>query len=335
MSRSGGPRHPDRPLWRVAACQLSSLAGLGGLAGFLVGLGGRHLWICELLTHFRVHYALLLLLAGCVLAVCGAWKRAAAAMCAVLVIGATLTPLYFAPREPSPAVTWRLLSANLFVGNQTPEEFVTLVTQIRPDVVVCLEVTPSWGILLSRLQPDYPYQRIEARDGAFGVAVLSRFPWESVRVEQKIPGHPLIVASIQVASDDVPTLIAVHPVPPVAPHWTALRNRQLQQIAQLTDECQRPLILAGDLNATSWSPAFSDLVNATGLRDSRRGFGVQASWPSHLGPFGIPIDHVLVSPEMTVVDRRVGPDFGADHRPIIVDLGTRTSVVRKRVENQE
>jgi endonuclease/exonuclease/phosphatase family metal-dependent hydrolase len=34
----------------------------------------------------------------------------------------------------------------------------------------------------------------------------------------------------------------------------------------------------------------------------------------------IPIDHVVVSPEVRVTDRRVGPDVGSDHLPVEATL---------------
>jgi endonuclease/exonuclease/phosphatase (EEP) superfamily protein YafD len=34
----------------------------------------------------------------------------------------------------------------------------------------------------------------------------------------------------------------------------------------------------------------------------------------------VPIDHCLVSPEITILDRRLGPAVGSDHYPLIVDF---------------
>jgi endonuclease/exonuclease/phosphatase (EEP) superfamily protein YafD len=78
-------------------------------------------------------------------------------------------------------------------------------------------------------------------------------------------------------------------------------------------------LVVGDLNTTDFSPCFRDFLKASGLQDSRQGRGIQASW----GPFPlleIAIDHCLTAPEIAVMQRRVGPHLGSDHRPVIIDL---------------
>ncbi len=70
------------------------------------------------------------------------------------------------------------------------------------------------------------------------------------------------------------------------------------------------------------SPYFGDFLKATGLRDSRRGWGWQATWNASRPLLRIPIDHCLVEPEMHVLNREVGPDIGSDHFPIWARIGT-------------
>ena len=53
------------------------------------------------------------------------------------------------------------------------------------------------------------------------------------------------------------------------------------------------------------------------MRQSLR-FAAEAS--AQLGPLGIPIDHLLHSAELQIVDRRTGPDVGSDHRGLVVDI---------------
>jgi hypothetical protein len=80
------------------------------------------------------------------------------------------------------------------------------------------------------------------------------------------------------------------------------------------------VLLVGDLNMTSWSPFFSDLIQTSGLRDSRKGFGMQNSWPANRRLLMIPIDHILVSEGVKVLSRRIGQFNGSDHYPILLDF---------------
>jgi endonuclease/exonuclease/phosphatase family metal-dependent hydrolase len=63
-----------------------------------------------------------------------------------------------------------------------------------------------------------------------------------------------------------------------------------------------------------------DTLQASGLISARRGFGILPSWPTQRPVLVIPIDHVLVSSEIGVVDFRVGKGTGSDHLPVTVDL---------------
>jgi len=74
------------------------------------------------------------------------------------------------------------------------------------------------------------------------------------------------------------------------------------------------------MNGTPWSPFFKDFLLSSGLRDSREGFRLQPTWPTWFPPAWIPIDHALVSSSVVVHDRRVGPNVGSDHYPVIIDF---------------
>jgi len=99
------------------------------------------------------------------------------------------------------------------------------------------------------------------------------------------------------------------------------RTRLLADLADLIRELTDPVILLTDFNATSWSSNFQDLTTATGLRDSRIGFGVQPTWPAQLPGLRVPIDHCLVSPKIEIHDRRVTANAGSDHFGIYLDVG--------------
>lgn len=85
----------------------------------------------------------------------------------------------------------------------------------------------------------------------------------------------------------------------------------------------RPLIVAGDLNAPESSPVIRALLGV-GLRDAfssaGRGYGFSYGHALRLGFSFLRIDHVLVSPEIGVVDCFVGSAAPSEHRPVIADL---------------
>ena len=91
-------------------------------------------------------------------------------------------------------------------------------------------------------------------------------------------------------------------------------------VAERVRTLEEPAVVIGDLNTTPWSRLFARLVERTGLCDSRAGFGIQASFPSDMAFLRIPIDHLLASCAVGVRARRIGPQVGSDHLPVIAGL---------------
>mgnify|MGYP002718390380 CR=1 FL=1 len=86
-----------------------------------------------------------------------------------------------------------------------------------------------------------------------------------------------------------------------------------------------PRIVAGDFNASPWSPFMRDFIRVTGLRDaSGGGLREPTRQPMLLSPYlswlGAPVDHLLVSPDVAVRSFSIGRHVESDHLPIIADL---------------
>lgn len=151
------------------------------------------------------------------------------------------------------------------------------------------------------------------------MGLLSRYPIDSFRAEIPVEkALPFLRATVSVDGRELDLLI-VHAMPPQ--RGAGLRPPTFTSFAAAVDR-ERPTLLLGDLNATSYSPSFGRLLDATSLRDSRRGFGRQPTWapPRWPLPIGIAIDHVLHSDHFQVTDRFVGADIGSDHRPVVAHL---------------
>ena len=114
--------------------------------------------------------------------------------------------------------------------------------------------------------------------------------------------------------------------------WQHNLNSRLIQASKLAADVsqrKRPLIVAGDLNAPESSPVVQVLLER-GLRDafSAAGLGYGYTHGHSLRPHisFLRIDHILVSPELGVIDCFVGGKEASEHRPVIADL----AVVRDR-----
>lgn len=297
---------------------LAGVAAAGTAASFL----GRLFWAFEAASAFRVQYFAILTVGAVGYAVFR--KRAAAAALGGLALAnlALAAPLYLGrPAAPAPGTrTYRAILANVLTANRRFDRVAGLVRDLEPDIVVLEEVNERWLRELSGLRADYPHGRAVPRTDNFGIALWSRIPLDGAAVlswsEVEVPS---IAARLSLGGRPV-TAIATHPLPPRRADYFAWRNQQLEALGQYVSSQPGEVLVLGDLNMSSWSPYFGDLVRTTGLSDTRRGFGVLASWPSDVPFLRIPIDHALVSKGIRVVDRRLGPDVGSDHFPVILDF---------------
>lgn len=86
---------------------------------------------------------------------------------------------------------------------------------------------------------------------------------------------------------------------------------------------QRPVIVAGDLNAAEHSPVVGNL-RALGLRDAYsaagRGYGYTVGHALKPGISILRIDHILVSADLGVSFCDTGWRGASEHRPVIADL---------------
>ncbi|GAG33229.1 unnamed protein product, partial [marine sediment metagenome] len=232
-----------------------------------------------------------------------------------------IVPVYLgAPAHETGSKTFRAVFLNVSTPNRAHDKVISFIGSTGADFIVIAEVNDLWIRKLRSGLEDYTFCRQSPREDNFGIALMSRFLIEdggivtigetavpSVMVRLKVDGIML-------------TVIGVHTMPPKGRLHAQRRDRQIEELAKIVSERDGPVMVLGDLNMTSWSPRFVDLLAGTGLKDSRQGFGLQVSWPRRMPLLWIPIDHCLVSPDIVVHDRWVSPAVGSDHYPIVIDF---------------
>lgn len=297
------------------------------LAGVVVvSFAGRLHWLCDLATHFRAQYAAAGLLLATGLLLCGRFRAATWPLAIGLINAWFLAPLYLPPDEPSApppdAKRLKVISLNVYAGSKSYDEVLAYLREARPDFVVFTEMTHAWQRQLKVLEADYPEQHFAARDDAFGIALIAKLKLDDATIDL-LGGQAYVRATCTIDGRPL-TLFGVHPFPPIGAAASAMRNQSFVLLNKRLRETKGAAIVVGDFNSTSWSPHFADLLAGTTLRDARLGRGVQPSWSTtHPLPLRIPIDHTLVSPQVYVLERRLGPAVGSDHLPVELEFSLR------------
>jgi endonuclease/exonuclease/phosphatase (EEP) superfamily protein YafD len=287
----------------------------------LMPLAARLGWAFDLASHFRVQYVVI----DTLLAVALGVQRKLGfsvllAACAALSVWAVLPYVAFAskPAAAPAGPTIELLSANVHFHNHSAQRLLEIVRRESPDVVLLIEYTPEWAQMVDELRAAYPYRVEDPSGGPFGIALFSRFAFESAAPFEL--GDVSAIEARVLTPHGALTLFGVHLRAPTTPRRGALRNRALDELAGRVARIAGPVAVLGDFNVTPYSPYFTDWLARTGLTDTRRGRTLSPSWPTLLPIVAIPIDHCAVSRDVTIVAHRSLPAFGSDHLPILAEL---------------
>ena len=304
-----------------------SLIGLADVLGSLIGFAsiiaflGPWWWLADLGSHFRPHYFVGSLCLGVFFGLKRLKLRtgliSGLAVINLIVIQPHITSLNsgIGSRMGTP---FRVLWWNVQSANQEKDETIQWLIKTSPDLIAIGEINGAWSRSLSQLKESYPFEYIEAREDNFGIAVYSRLPlFNPKTIARSDEDLPSIEAEIQIGQRPI-SIIATHPLPPIGSQATKERNTQLQWLAEHIRASGKHTVVLGDLNTTPWNHTFANFLKRSGLNSRPKEYF--ATWPSTLGPLGIPLDHCLTSERIKVQSRQIGPSIGSDHSPLIVDL---------------
>ena len=296
----------------------------------MAGRFGHIAWPFELMSHFAVQLLTAQLLATALLVGLRHRRRALAFLPFALVNFLLIAPYALFPSWRAEAAggptRLKVMAANLHFAQHRPELLGAEIRRIGPDVIVLVEPTPEYYGDASPLRQTHPHV-IFHRDGAgTGIMMASRIAWERASTFTLSSRYsPSVYATVCPAPERGPAgcvdVLGVHPVSPIGPKRSRMRDRELKAIAEFVRERQpERFVVLGDFNTTPWSVRFSELLDRSGLSDSPIGRGLTATWTSKNPLFGLPIDHVLVGRDIHVLDQEVGGDIASDHYPVSATL---------------
>jgi endonuclease/exonuclease/phosphatase (EEP) superfamily protein YafD len=312
--------------WHGGAAAFLTFALFGGWAVAIVCLFARWSWFADILTSFMLAHFVgaVMVLVG--LAGLRAWRRCIPAVLLVLWVGSLVAPYapYATLSAPpdSAGHPLRVMLSNVLTRNTQSARVIDAVRKANPDVLCIQEFDKEWQDAMHDLAAGYPHTHAIPRPDNFGIALWSKHPILSAETLNLGDATvPAIFAKLDVGGTPI-TVLTVHTLPPLMRDYADTRNQQIAAIPAIAHDAGTPFILIGDLNVTMWSPYFTDMEEASGLVNVRRGRGVFPTWPANVAwaPAPCPIDHVLVSQDIRVVDLVRGSFVGSDHFPVYADL---------------
>lgn len=218
------------------------------------------------------------------------------------------------PRQGAPALT--LYSANLWAWNTDVEAISRSIHEANPDIIVLVELGDAPSAQLDRVLAGYPHRVLNARvdrpSGAARAAIASRYPLTAIADR---PDGLVSVAAVAQTPLGPVNIIGAHLTRPWPFMYQWGQINQATALATIRRDMTGPVIAAGDFNSVSSARIGRQIQAEAGLIPAP---GWPGTWPSAL-PSGaaMTIDQVWRSPDLALLERRLGRKTGSDHRPVI------------------
>ncbi len=206
---------------------------------------------------------------------------------------------------------------NVLTQNTNYELFLEELKTEAPDIAVVQEVNSDWLEKIKAIKKEYAYNLEYPRDDNFGIAIYSKYPFNSSNIEfwtlYDIPVLSINIKNMQ--------LYCVHTLPPTSRQYFSIRNEMLKNIAAKFNNKQS-IIIAGDFNTTRFSHAYKTAIEKTGALDVQSAQkNLSGTWSTKFPAlFRISLDHILISSGLSAKDFKIGKNFGSDHLPIYATI---------------
>ncbi|MCC6286000.1 MAG: endonuclease/exonuclease/phosphatase family protein [Phycisphaerales bacterium] len=267
------------------------------------------------------------------------WRRRRIAAGVVAIAGIIAWgSLWRTPRlgqAPRSIPSSQIISILVFNGSSSrlsaPEKALAMLHDLDPDVIVLIEPSRTLLDLIradDALARSHPFRRLPDTAKSGWRLVLTRWPQQggpdfAGGAEDAAHGgmHVMVVDRPAGAFG----LVQVNPESPrTLARWRAGNARVEGAINAIRERLMPrgvPVIVAGDLNASPTGARSARLARGADLARAKPRFVLDGTFPAGLpAVFRLPIDDVFASPGVGLVEWRVLPSCGSDHRAVLVRL---------------
>lgn len=218
-----------------------------------------------------------------------------------------------------------ILIANVLITNRESADFLQVVGNADPDMLLVMEVDEWWVNQLEPLKKDYAYVMEYPLDNAYGMALYSKLPLKDTEIMFfKHDDVPSFHSKVILPSGRAFMFHGVHPVAPVPsdkyPDNEGEDEVALLKVAEIIAADSLPSVLAGDFNDVSWSHTSRLFEEKGNLNNVRIGRGLYNSYNAQSFIQRWPLDHYFVTDEFALLELERLPPFGSDHFPMLASF---------------
>lgn len=234
-------------------------------------------------------------------------------------------PLYPtpAPEAVAPVLenTVRILMYNVKMDNDRYADFIHLVAEKDPDIILLTEPDQKWADEVEVLKSTYEHYLVYPLDNTYGMILYSKLELEQTEINFLVQDDiPSMFAEVRLPSGEVFKLHCLHPEPPKPGTDTYERDTEILLVGQRIIEEDGPVIIAGDLNDVAWSRTSERFQKKTNMLDPREGRGFFNTYNVFVPFFRYPLDHFFYTKEWLLVSYDRLRPIGSDHFPLMITL---------------
>ncbi len=216
-----------------------------------------------------------------------------------------------------------IMIANVFQDNKNSRGCLTQIARVDPDILILLETNSRWDLETRELEYTYAYHCRVPLENTYGLLLYSKLELSNTQVKYLVETDiPSIHTLVTLRNGKQVQLFAVHPTPPTPNEnvRSTERDKELLLVADLAQESELPVIVAGDLNDVAWSHTTELFLKMSGLLDPRRGRGFFNSFHANYFFVRFPLDHAFISPHFKLNAIKRLRSCGSDHFPIYLNV---------------
>ncbi|MDT0645876.1 endonuclease/exonuclease/phosphatase family protein [Zunongwangia sp. F260] len=218
-----------------------------------------------------------------------------------------------------------IVIANVLITNTAYDEFLKIIQEKNPDIILAMEVNKKWIQNLQVLKEKYAYRIEYPLENAYGMAMYSKFPLENQEIKfLNKDDVPSFHTRISLPGGAHFMFHGVHPVAPVPsskyPDNEGEKEVALVKIGDSVAKDTLPSIVAGDYNDVSWSLTSRLFEESGNLKNVRIGRGLFNTFDSNSIIMRWPLDHFFVTQEFYLSEIERLSKIGSDHFPLYVKL---------------